>query len=212
MRATLLEQLTNIQRLVAFDMARHVIKDYSVEVSNGKNVKQRLMELKDFGLDEADIKSVASGKVDQSLNDKIDFAAQRWSQKIITDPHEGTVPPIMKHPGWNLIFQFRRFVTVFSNTFLKSMLQNIQRYPNWEDKARFLAPMIGSIAVAYYAQFLRDFLKYSEAEPSFRKLKDWRGRIYDAVDRSGYTGDLSVIYQFINPYRCVRLTQLNAAF
>ncbi len=201
MRATMLEQLTNIQRLVAFDMARHVIKDYSVEIEKGKNVDQNLMELKDFGLDEADMKLVAKGEVSQALNDKIDFAAQRWAQKVITDPNEATTPPIMKHPGWNLVFQFKRFITVFSNTFLKSMLQNIGRFPNWEDKARFVVPMIVSIATAYYAQYWRDWLKYGDANPAFRKLQDSNGRIYDAVDRAGFTGDLTTIYQFANPYR-----------
>jgi len=184
MRATMLEQMTNIQKIVANEMAKSMIPDLLK-----KNTKQAKMELKDFDLGEN------PSQVD------IDYAAQRWAQKVITDPNEATTPLLMQHPGVNLIFQFKRFITTFSNTLLKSLLQNIKRYPNWQKKAQFIAPAVGMVAIAYYTQYLRDWLKYGDAEPSFRKRKDHKERWIDAVDRSGLTGDLSTYYMLANPYR-----------
>jgi len=186
MRATMLEQMTNIQKIIASEMGKAIIKDIS-----GKNSKQAIMDMKDFGLE--------PGK--KPTDEEIEFAAQRFAQQVITDPNEATTPRLLTHPGANLIFQFKRFITVFSSTLLKSVLQNIARSPSLAGKTRFIVPSIAMVAIAYYTQYLRDQVKYGDSEPPFRKRTETKKRWMDAVDRAGLTGDLSTLYMLANPYR-----------
>jgi len=186
MRATLLEQMTNLQRMVSFSMA----VDHINSLYKKQKTKQVELELKDFSLD--------PNGADKS---EILMAAQRFAQQVITTPNGATLPSIMSHPIGSIAFQFKSFTSVFSNTILKKVLLDFKRNPSLAAKLRPIVPMLGMIGVAFAVQFLREWIKYDDKKEAYRKQQDYWKRLMDAVDRSGLTGDFTALYNFFNPYR-----------
>ncbi|MDX8383910.1 MAG: hypothetical protein R8M45_07500, partial [Ghiorsea sp.] len=160
-RATGLEQLTNFQRIIAFDMAQANVKNYAKKLAKGAKgrlKKQLEMELKDMGIDPtAAIKWHNDGaKTEGAFWYNVLMGAQRFTQQVITSPNEATLPKIMQSPMWSAVFQFKSFISVFSNTFLKGVIQNGRRAETLEAQFRPLAPMVMMVGTAFFVQFFRE--------------------------------------------------------
>ncbi len=205
MKMTMLEQLTNVQRMISFGMAQDHISQLAKKVGNskGKDRAQFVMELKDFGLDPAAAAKWAADGFSKSdpFYENVNMGAQRFAQQVITTPIGATLPRIMSNPIGQVMFQFKSFTSVHSNTFLKKLLVDMARYPRMRDKVRPIIPILIMVSVAYAVQFLREAWKYDDREDVYLMEEDHWKRVVAAIDRSGMTGDGTAYMNMMMPYR-----------
>jgi len=206
MKATLLEHLTNMQRVVAHDTMQSMIMSDAKHLSTGRNAlgmklsakaervaKRKLTEL---GIDPVRLVDwYRNGMPDGAMKNQIEWGIQRGITWTITHPNAATKPLWMSDPHWQQVSLFKSFTAVFSNTFLKRAIKNTLRENTSTARIQTIAGMVAAVALAYYVQYMREYMSGQEqdTEPAMR--------LADAVDRAAMTGSATHMYSMFSPYR-----------
>ncbi|MDX8383051.1 MAG: PBECR2 nuclease fold domain-containing protein [Ghiorsea sp.] len=201
-RATMLEQMTGLQKVIANETFKAMMKSHAKHLEKGVTGKKRmqiLQDIRDYGLSESQVQAWAKDGTGEA---ELRMAAISFTNKVITTPNEANTPLHVQNPHFAQLMLFKRFITVFSNTFLKRTLQQtFQRGKTVDAKMIGAIGAITMIAAAYAAQSIRDDLKWGEGGNPYRKKEEVGKRILDSVDRSGFTGSATWLYALFNPYR-----------
>jgi len=200
-RATMLEQVTSFQKVVANETFRAMMNSHAKKLekgATGKKSEQILQDIHDYGLSESQVKAWAKDGTGEA---ELRMAGVNFSNKVISTPNEANTPLHVQNPHLAQLFLFKRFITIFSNTFLKRMLQQTTRGKTAEVKMQGIVGAVLMISAAYAAQSLRDDLKWGEGGNPYRKKDETLQRTFDAMDRAGFTGSATWLYAVFNPYR-----------
>ncbi len=199
MKATGLEHLTNMQRVIAYETLQGIVKrnaQYLSKNTKGKKAEVYARELTELGLNPKEMAAwVREGMPDAVVPDKVAYAIQRGVTWTITHPNAATKPLWMSNPHWTLVSQFKAFTAVFSNTFMKRVLIDLGRKNLTTKKANTLVFMASAVGIAFYVQLLRELLSGREQN------KPTMHRVVDAIDRTAMIGDFTYLYQVMSPYR-----------
>jgi len=197
MHMTGLEALTDMQRVIAYSTLESVIK----KAAKGKGRANKGL-LRELGIEEKVFKKWVDDGMPSvgPLADIIENAKARGVNWAITMPNAATKPLLFSDPHFTNILLFKSFTSVFSNLFMKRAMSELGmvRGVAGSSAARKLSiasSMTASVALAYYTQFVREWLAGydSDREPSSRLLA--------AVDRSALFGPFTYAYQIADPYR-----------
>lgn len=200
MKVTLLEHLTNMQRVVTYYTMQDMLKSHAKVLSKGKaGKKQRVIsrDLIELGIKPKELTDwYKNGMPKESdFQPKIDSAIQRGVTWTITHPNSATKPLWMSDPHMQQLSLFKSFITVFSNTALKKVLINLKRENTTGNRVRMLSTLTGMAAVAYYLLYVKE--KATGNKNPNKGVK----RALDAVDRAGLTGSATHLYSILSPYR-----------
>ncbi|HUS95823.1 MAG TPA: hypothetical protein VMX97_03690, partial [Hyphomicrobiaceae bacterium] len=202
-RMTLLEGITNVQRLVAADVIKSMIVENSIALDKGniRPAKRRMyeQELVELGIapDEAIAWNRAGRPKDGPFQDKMDLALVRGGFQTVIEANPANRPMRYNDPRWAQVLLFKSFMSVFGNTVIKRFGQKMVS-KDWTTprKLSALSAVLASIGVAYYVQYLREAITgYAP-----RDIDDPK-RFSDAVDRSGWSGSATFLWGLFSPFR-----------
>lgn len=204
-KATGLETLTNMQRVIALKSFQKMIQNHIKDISKNrltKNSKSKAQELKNLGINPDDVAIIEwakSGAELSTMPEIVKMGMIRGVNQVITKPNPGTTPAWMNNPYLKNVALFQRFNTSFSNVFLNKALHDLAGKSLPRRKAEVLATLTTMVTLAYFAQMLREYIKGNLDDYDDVSKKQ---RVADAFDRAALTGHFTRGYQlFVNPYK-----------
>lgn len=197
MHATGLELLTDMQRVIAYETLTHVIARNGKALAKGsKKAEYYKGQLTELGIEpNKAIEWVKNGMPEEghlfNIMENARLRGQRWA---ITAPTAATKPLIFSDPHFTNILLFKSFTGVFSNLFMKRVINELKIAPIG-NKIGMAESMVAAITIAYYTQFLRDMITGRDND------RTPLARIGDALDRSALMGPFVHAYVLVNPWR-----------
>jgi hypothetical protein len=199
LRLVFMEGVTDMQRAISFDTIQSMIRQNARYLSKGlAQGKRKVMyeqELVELGLDPKEVvdwyrKGMPN---DHPISENLDIAAVRAVNNTTIMPKSANTPRLYNDPRFQLPLLFTRFFTVFGNTVIKKvfndLVSNTRTTPR---KIASIAAVATSIGVAYYTQFLRESISGYQYRD-----EDDPMRIIDAVDRAGWVAMFTRLYPLL---------------
>ena len=167
MQATLLTTLTEMQQLMALrNFQRHMAKRVKfVQKNAGKDLKGRRLRLfKQFSKDMADFGLPKNIDLNTPTGEaEFNAGAIRFVDQVITRPNDATTSKAFKNPLTAPIFLFKRFLTVFGNTLMTAVGNDIATKVDNVEKAKQVGRIVTTVMAMYgavmFAEILRGAIK-----------------------------------------------------
>ena len=210
MQATLLTTMTEMQQLMALrNFQRHVSKRVQfINKNKGKKLtgreariyKQFQQDLLDYGITGDIDLSTSSGEAE------FNAGALRFIDQVITRPNDATTAKMFKNPLTAPLVLFKRFLTVFGNTLLVSLGNDIAHKVDNVERAKQVGKVMSTVMAMYgavmFAQILRGSIKGDLDEEDFKPIPGDFKEFTKRLDRTGLLsapGALAVNLAF--PYK-----------
>ena len=189
MKAVFLSQLTNLQRMVGYHSGLAMIKRHGQWLATGtpgsRSWDSRVERLRSMGISPEQAMAFAR---DGSFADIAGMAAMNLSYRMVQNPRPEDLPIVINDPHFSLFVQFKRFTASISNTLLKRYIE-VARYGRapWDKLQGLITAALATMA-AYFATFLRDYVKWGDSGNPYRDDDSITGRLIESADRSGMLG------------------------
>ena len=181
------------------------------------NLYQRVTYLKeqiyDLGIDvEQGLKWLNNGANRETAfwRNEMSMAGGRFSRSVIlpTSREFSKVPQFMTHPRWDILTQFLRYPTAFSNTVLKNFARDILNNPK-ANGPRFAAFVVGATAIARGTNYWRSSdERQREYDRNARELDDdsVAGKAFDAIVGRSFDENLRAFQRvgLLGPYEYIQ--------
>jgi len=197
MHATGLEALTDVLRMIAYDTISAVLeRNAKALTKGGKKNKFYREQLNELGVSpDVAVEWFKQGMPKEGpLADIIENAKGRGTRWAVTSPNPATRPLLFSDPHWTNVTLFKSFTGVFSNLFMKRALSELGKAPVGR-KASVMGGMVAATTIAYYTQFLREFITGRQWK------KDDMQKWLDGIDKAAIPGPFTHAYQLFSPYR-----------
>jgi hypothetical protein len=193
MQATLLITLTEMQQLMALrNFQRHMAKRVKfVQKNKDKELKGRRLRLfkqfskdmADFGLPQNIDLSTPTGEAE------FNAGAIRFVDQVITRPNDATTSKAFKNPLTAPIFLFKRFLTVFGNTLMTAVGNDIATKVDNVEKAKQVGRIVTTVVAMYgavmFAEIMRGAIKGDLDEDDMTIMGGDFRTFVRRVDRTG---------------------------
>jgi len=197
-KATLLHQLTRMNRVAGFHAGRQMVIDNIRDLASGTlrpaKAKRFRHELAELGIDpDEGISMFQRGALETQFKGALDAAGLRFTNEVVMSPRPTNRPMWQSNPHWHLFSQLKGFQTTFGNTVMKRWFHEIFQGSN----KSYHAAKIGAtgalmVYVAMLGNQFREFIKYGpDGNPKY-KNETFESKLVRAVDRAGFTG----VFQF----------------
>lgn len=176
----------NGMRLAAFEAAYGFLKEHTLHPK--KHSKRWLKEL---GLQEGDVQLDANGNLKLSPSagytkeraERVRQALNKWVNSTIVRPTAADRPIWASSPYFALVFHLKQFTYSFHRNVIKHVFREAQHGNYWP-----LAVATSYIPTMLVSDFLRGMIQGLGEEPDYKKKWTMGDRMWNAVERSGFTG------------------------
>lgn len=201
-----LHQWTRFNRVLSNETGKIMVVDNLRDIARGKRVEKRTRELIELGIDPKEgaawFKRGAS-KTDPFYENVI-IAGLRFTNETVMNPRASVRPLWHSNPHYQVLAQLKGFQTVFGNTVVKRMYQEIaKRNPreSAENIARMAVVSGLMVSVAMLMNELREQIKYGPRGNPRNRNEPIEKKIIRGIDRSGFTGVVQLVLDSFMAHR-----------
>lgn len=176
----------NGMRLAAFEAAYGFLKEHTF---HPKTHSKRW--LKELGLQEGDVQLDKNGNIKLSPSpgftkekaERVRMALNKWVNSTIVRPTAADRPIWASSPYFALVFHLKQFTYSFHRNVIKYVFREAQHGNYWP-----LAVATSYVPTMMASDFLRGMIQGLGEEPEYKKKWTMGDRMWNAVQRSGFTG------------------------